>query len=64
MEVFQVIGIFVVALVFYTILSLFINVMISNGNIGKDTWIAAWATGAILFCIVVCCWITNVPFSI
>ena len=41
MEVFQTIGIFVVALVFYAIVSLVIPITINNGNASKGFWITA-----------------------
>ncbi len=59
MEVFQTIGIFVVALVFYAIVSLFIPITINDGNASKGFWIAAWVIGAILFCTHICLWING-----
>lgn len=63
MEVFQAVGIIVIALAFYAIVSLFIPTVIRNGTFEED-WIVGWLIGSVLFCIVVYFWVANVPFFI
>ena len=53
MEVFQAVGIIVIALAFYAIVSLFIPTVITNGTFEEDNWIVGWSIGSVLFCIVV-----------
>lgn len=64
MEVFQAVGIIVIALAFYAIVSLFIPTVIKNGTFEEDNWIVGWSIGSVLFCIVVYFWVANVPFFI
>lgn len=61
MEVFQIIGIIVSALLIYAATTLFIAIIAPSCDEDECCTIA-WIVGGVEFAVVLYCWITGVPF--